>query len=122
MADRISHAEDCSSRQNACIEFLARLPETLIDIGSSADKHAYWLLPIRVTDPESVVKELRSAGFDATRGTTSLRALVPSATPMAEGLMEDIVYLPHPDGLKVRERDRLVESVCAIAAAADMSD
>ena len=116
MADRISNAEDCSSRQNACIDFLARLPENLTDIGSSADKHAYWLLPIRVTDPESVVKQLRLGGFDATRGTTSLRALVPSATPMAKGLMEDIVYLPHPDGLPVPERERLVERVGALAA------
>lgn len=116
MADRISEARDCSKRRNVCIEFLARLPGTISDIGSSTDKHAYWLLPIRVADPVRVVKDLRLSGFDATRGTTSLRALAPTATPMAKSLMEDIVYLPHPDGLTVRQRNRLAKMVGSIAA------
>ena len=121
MADRISQARDAPRRRHACTEFLASLPETVNDIGSDADKHAYWLLPIRVVDPAGAVKELRSAGFDATRGTTSLRALAPASTPMAKSLMEDIIYLPHPDGLTLRQRNRLAMMVEAIAAASDVA-
>lgn len=120
MANRISQAGDYAKRRHVCTEFQARLPEALNVIGSRADKHAYWLLPIRVADPVRVVKELRSAGFDATRGATSLRALVPIATPMAARLMEDIVYLPHPDGLAPGHRNRLATMVAAIAATSDI--
>ncbi len=116
MARQMETTDDGASRQAICRDFLSLLPHAFTGLGRSADRHAYWLLAIRCSRSEDVLKFLRSRGFDATRGTTSLRALVPEETPDAARLIETVVYLPHPAGLPDRTRKKLAAALSDFAA------
>jgi len=116
MARQIETTEDSSSRQTICREFLSQLPSEFTSFGINAERHAYWLLAIRCPKPDEALRILRSKGFDATRGTTSLRALDHGNTPDAARLIEAVVYLPHPAGLSNRARRKLADAVSNLAA------
>ena len=77
-------------------KFLSLLPHASQGLASSADRHAYWLLGIRCSRSEDVLKFLRSRKGSTQRGLSMLRALVPEETPDAARLIETVVYLPHP--------------------------
>lgn len=65
--------------------------------GRVAPVQAFWLYPVLVEDPAGAVASMRAAGFDATRGATSLRSLIDSrdlAVSNAELLMRHVLYLP----------------------------
>ncbi|MDO8409241.1 MAG: DegT/DnrJ/EryC1/StrS family aminotransferase [Phenylobacterium sp.] len=106
LAAQVTRTDDSSTRAELCREVLDGLPKG-VRLGDAADTHAYWVLPVLAADPDSVVASLRRAGFDATRGATSLRALSPTDTPVATRLMANIVYVPHPIALDRHTRDRL---------------
>jgi dTDP-4-amino-4,6-dideoxygalactose transaminase len=106
MGRQISTTPTASTRRAACDAFTASLPASA-RIGAEARDNAYWLMPVRALDPDDLVKRMRAAGFDATRGATSLRALDPERTQQARLLMDGVVYLPNPADLAPKARDEL---------------
>jgi dTDP-4-amino-4,6-dideoxygalactose transaminase len=116
MARRIAVSPDPEFRRRIGRAFVDALPEDA-RLGGCVQTSAFWLMPIRVSDPAGVINRLRAAGFDATRGATSLRALEPDQTATAKALMENVVYVPNPADLSEKSRVRLLTSVrTAIAA------
>jgi perosamine synthetase len=90
--------------------FLAQLQGQITLPGQRVVQHSYWLVPILVKQPSALIQRLQAAGFDATRGTTSLRA-IGSTTLTAQQLMEQVVYLPIATHLPDSELARLAELV-----------
>jgi perosamine synthetase len=95
--------------------FLAQLQGQVTLPGQLATQHTYWLVPILVKEPSALIQKLQAAGFDATRGTTSLRA-IGGTTPIAQQLMEQVVYLPVSANLPDVELTRLAGLVNDFAA------
>lgn len=105
---------DPSERRAAVTRFLDQLPQGVRPPGLSAQRHAWWLVPLLHGDPASAVGALRKAGFDATRGATSLRAIDPDATPDAARLIDHAVYLPHPAHMSQAAAERMARAVTEI--------
>jgi len=79
--------------------WLARmLPRHIAVPGLKALNPTWWLFPIAVGNPQVVARCLREAGFDASRGTTSLAPIEPTAghksPSTARAIMQSIVYVP----------------------------
>ncbi|MBL8957566.1 MAG: DegT/DnrJ/EryC1/StrS family aminotransferase [Myxococcaceae bacterium] len=64
--------------------------------GSQQPLRTHWLAPVVVNEPRALMKTLRSAGFDAGQGTTSLTSLSGTSSWLAS-----VVYLPCYPGLDV---------------------
>lgn len=73
--------------------------------GADAPHHSFWLAPIISRDPDGLAVRLRRAGFDATRGATSLRAL--DGAPRARRLLDEALYLPLSPRMPPRTLARL---------------
>lgn len=110
MGRQISTTPSAGARREVCDTFARSLPNAA-RVGVSAHNNAYWLMPIRADNAEDLVLRLRRAGFDATRGATSLRALDPEHSEQARALIEDVVYVPNPADLAPDARDRLKQAV-----------
>ena len=105
-------------RRAACGEWVSRtLPDWIERPGKYASSHTYWVYPIATEEPERLIAALRDAGFDATRGTTSLTAIAaPPGRPECEPVqsrraLAQLVYLPIYPQLPERELERLVALV-----------
>lgn len=98
-------------RRSICQDFLSKLPIEQALLGNAAQKHGYWLLPLMVKDPKTAMKSLRDNGFDATRGSTSLRALNCAEAPNATQILDSIIYVPNPAELKPSTRIKLIEQI-----------
>lgn len=75
----------------------AELGATFVRPGAMAATQAFWLYPVLVEDPIAAMATMRAAGFDATRGATSLRAITDGtnfAAPEAARLIDHVLYLP----------------------------
>jgi len=103
LARQISGTPQSGERAGICRDFLAGLPWP----GAAAGRHFHWVAPVVAPQPDLLIASARAAGFDATRGATSLGALVPEDTPFARDMLDRIVYLPHPADLAPEERRRL---------------
>ena len=71
-------------------------------------------LTVRVDDPTRLIRELRTLGFDATSGTTSITAIADAngqTAPTAERVMAHIVFLPVYPELPPRARRDLVAAL-----------
>jgi dTDP-4-amino-4,6-dideoxygalactose transaminase len=117
MARRIAMSPDAESRRRIGRAFEDALPEDA-RVGGGVQTSAFWLMPILVSDPAGFIDRLRAAGFDATRGATSLRALAPDQTATAKALIENVVYVPNPADLSGRARGKLLAAVSTALAAA----
>ncbi|HEV7691411.1 MAG TPA: DegT/DnrJ/EryC1/StrS family aminotransferase [Hyphomonadaceae bacterium] len=115
MARRLSSPPDSAWRRGAAARLRNALRTDVFTPGSKADAHAYWFYPILVENPLEVIKRLRSAGFDATRGATSMRAI--GEAPNATRLIENVVYLPLSPRMPDRQIDRMAGVVNGIANA-----
>jgi hypothetical protein len=87
-------------------------------VGCRAKHPTHWLLPIQSRQPDQLVHALWKAGFDATRGATSMFA-VRAEGHYAEAkdahiMMHGIVYLPVESGAKSSELSQLAETVKAL--------
>lgn len=85
-----------------------RLPEDVQLVGMKAMVNNYWLFPILVDDPDTVLNSLNALGVDAYRGATQLNIIEPESDPMgvpvsqldprypseARYLIDHVVYLP----------------------------
>ena len=97
LAKRSEHPAGDAWRTNAGSVLDAELGATFERPGSAAQTHAYWLYPVLVQDPLAAMETMRAAGFDATRGATSLRAITDGTNftaPNASRLIEHVLYLP----------------------------
>lgn len=75
-------------------ELLAGLLEPHVrHLGGEASRRTHWLFPVVSRDPDTLVAAGRAAGFDLTRGSSTLVALGPGC-PQAHAAMADVVYLP----------------------------
>lgn len=100
MARRLkASAEKTIDARKACCEDFARGLE-IPRPGERARYHTHWVFPISVPNREAVIRLLREAGFDATRGTTSLTVMQapeghPAGSPLrVTAMMERLVFLP----------------------------
>ena len=112
LAKQIVEAGSPTRRQSASLAFLNQLPVEC-RVAQFAESNAYWLMPILVDQPDFFIERLQHFGFDATRGATSLRALIPDQTPYAKSILERVVYLPHPAEMDERLQKCLLQAVLA---------
>lgn len=78
---------------------LDRLGRRLAVPGLGTRPRHWWLAPIVVRDPQSLIEALRRGGFDATTGATSMGVIPDShghIAPEAQRMIASIVYLPKP--------------------------
>lgn len=93
--------DDLGGRIAAATAVATRLPVGAVP-GWRSRSHCHWLLPLQCDDPDALVQRLHRAGFDATRGATSLhvvsstlgQACVDAAAPAAQRMMSRMLYLP----------------------------
>ena len=94
-------------RPAATAEMLDRLSARVTVPGVAQQPHHWWLAPILAPDPDILIAKLRTIGFDATRGTTSMRALADAEGKIpatAAQLMSSVVYLPKPQNARAGQR------------------
>lgn len=109
---RLAQPVSDDARRDAAKAVLERLPASIASLGAAAPDHGYWLVALQLSDPDRVRRALRDAGFDATRGTTSLRALASAdAAPNANRMMRDVLYLPPPWEMDAATRERMTETI-----------
>ena len=88
------------------------LPDDLVSPAGRVRPHYYWVFPILVPDPSSVISALRAAGFDATAGrsfdvvTTARRD-----TTQASEVLAQAVFLPFYPELPSREWTKMAAIV-----------
>jgi perosamine synthetase len=108
MSRRLAAPADIAGRKSAAEDVL----------GSASGRHApgggaleptYWVTPVFAEDPDAVRRKLMEQGFDATRGTTSMRVIgdEPERTTGASAMMRRILYLPSPAHLPEVKRQEL---------------
>lgn len=105
-------ADAMAERQELAHLILENIPEEM-KIGMANEAHTYWVLPVSCPEPESLIRFLRSAGYDATSRASSLVKLGTrdvtqnEFTPSDELQLDKLVYLPMYATMKTRERSRL---------------
>jgi perosamine synthetase len=115
LARRLSKPSDTDARRDRGQEVIATASAAHI-VGGQAVAPSHWLTPIIVADPDAARATLAKNGFDATRGTTSIRALGdnPGETPAASDTLQHMLYLPSPAQLPAAKRQELQRLVAAI--------
>lgn len=92
------HGPEIARRIGVCKWLSRRLASAAMIPGGGSDEPIFWLLPAVVDNPVALVGALREAGFQASRGATSLTALrAPAGRPeplRAQAIMDRVVYLP----------------------------
>lgn len=78
---------------------LRQLPAGVAVPGSQNPSHSYWVFTVLVDEPDRVVRDLRAAGFDATRAASLRTVPAPSGRPdleprEAQRILARTVYLP----------------------------
>lgn len=111
MARRLSLYPRAGWRRGHALRLRAALHADVFTPGGKAADHAYWLFPVLVDNAAELIDALRREGFDATRGATSMRAVGGAATPVAQRMIERVVYLPLTPGLTARDVDRMAAVV-----------
>lgn len=103
-------------RESKARKFLAMLLPEIPCPGNKAEYHSFWVLPILVSNPESLMAHLREKGFDATRGNTSLICIEDLRSPDKQSashpvkgkhLIDHVLYLPVSESLPEQELEHL---------------
>lgn len=98
------------ARRRAGEVLAAALGPEVRQLGGQAPRHTYWLFPVVSRDPEALVAAGRAAGFDLTRGSSTLVALDPGCQ-RAAAAMDRVVYLPAYGGMGDADLHRLAQVV-----------
>ncbi len=108
MSRRLAAPADIERRKHAAEALLGEASAGHAP-GSRALEPTYWVTPVLAEDPDAVRRKLMERGFDATRGTTSMRVIgdEPERTTGANGMMQRILYLPSPAHLPEAKRREL---------------
>jgi dTDP-4-amino-4,6-dideoxygalactose transaminase len=112
--------ERIARRIAAAESVIAHMP-TIRRPGGLAQGHSHWVFPVLSADPDRLVARLWDAGFDATRGASTMCAIgsAEGAAPaQAQQAMRQLVYLPVDDALGKHELARLARCVVEIEGAA----
>jgi dTDP-4-amino-4,6-dideoxygalactose transaminase len=78
----------------------SNLPSGLRLAGATMNGHTHWLFPVVAAQPDELIAACRAAGFDASRGASSVAAVPapanrPEADPVdARRMMAALVFLP----------------------------
>ncbi|GAA1434883.1 hypothetical protein GCM10009616_30470 [Microlunatus lacustris] len=112
LADRLERDDPQRvGRRAEAGERLARaLGPHVSHLGGRASRRTHWLFPVVVDDPDALVAAGRAAGFDLTRGSSTLVALDPGCA-RAQAAMSLVVYLPAYAAMGDEELDRLAAVV-----------
>jgi dTDP-4-amino-4,6-dideoxygalactose transaminase len=127
MARRVRRFDEGRLRARAAAgERLARsLAGAMDHPGEAAAGRTHWLFPVVAPDADELIRALRSAGFDAARGTSSLVAVPapadrPDAEPLEAGRMvANMVFLPAYPELGERGLRRLVAATLEACRSGD---
>ena len=82
-------------------------------VGGAGHQHTHWLFPVAAGNPAALVAAGRAAGFDVTRGSSTLVAL-DSSCRAAAWAMENVAYLPAYAGMPPSELTALAAVVTAV--------
>lgn len=99
----------------------AALPLTVYHPGRAAAERTHWVFPVAFGYPKRAIETFRSAGFDATAGTSFIAAIEPPPAhshlrPEASmRFMEHVVFLPIYPELPERAFARLLEVLGRLA-------
>lgn len=98
------------SQARAGARVAGQLPDELRLLGGEGEHHAHWLFPVLCSKPEQLIAHLRRAGFDATRGGTTLSPIAEGdlRAPAVEDLFDRVVYLPVDGHLRPRELENMI--------------
>jgi perosamine synthetase len=102
LAHRLTHPATARVRRRAATgrAFLGTLGPHVRVPGLSTQRHTFWLFPVIARDPDAAIRALRAAGFDATRGATSIAVVdAPPERPElhadnARRMMDELLFLP----------------------------
>ncbi|GAA1839426.1 aminotransferase class I/II-fold pyridoxal phosphate-dependent enzyme [Microlunatus capsulatus] len=114
LAHRLGHDDGARVRQRARAGERLRTalgPHVRV-LGGSAGRRTHWLFAVVADDPDALVAAGRAAGFDLTRGSSTLVALDPACAAAREA-MAGVVYLPADRGMSDAQLDRLAAVVSA---------
>lgn len=104
-------------RIDVAVQARSYLPNIPIP-GGSGGNHTHWVFPVLSEQPDRLVRRLWEAGFDATRGTSSLYAVPDTVTAQvpvnAARTIDGIVYLPVWPGVSETELRSLGKAVLQI--------
>ncbi len=120
------HTNSIRARCNYAAEVVKTLPAEVVPgreirIGLGPHDHVHWVLPCESRDPGSLIKRLRSAGFDATQRGSSL-VHFPMAAPetafktdpskwLTPERLANLVYLPMFPAMDPAQRKRMIDIV-----------
>lgn len=114
LAHRLQTCPNYEDRIARAKTFLNQLNNSIFWPGYRANQHSFWLVPIQTSSPEILMEKLRTSGFDATQGNTSLIA-IPTAEghplPQSVQLIKTLLYLPISPELPVTEYPRLTQQL-----------
>ncbi|HEX5472336.1 MAG TPA: DegT/DnrJ/EryC1/StrS family aminotransferase [Lacipirellulaceae bacterium] len=95
-------------------------------VGAQNPTHTFWVAPVKVANPDEVVRRLRNAGFDATRRSSLI--VVPAATEPAgyesalAPWLNEIVFVPNGNDLPDEEWERVISILQEVAVAVPMRE
>lgn len=95
---------------------VARLGSTVELPAADARDHSYWVFTLLADDPDRIVRDLRAAGFDATRAASLAVVPAPADRPALEArdarhLLARTVYLPVYPELPMRMIESMADVV-----------
>jgi len=102
-------------RTRAGARLAAGLAPHVIQLGRTARRRTHWLFAVTARNPDALVAAGRAAGFDLTRGSSTLVALDESCQ-QASRAMATVVYLPAYDGMRDADLDTLAAVVNQVEA------
>ena len=108
LVHRLEHddPERVQRRARAGERLAAALGPHVRHLGGQASRRTHWLFPVVVDDPAALVAAGREAGFDLTRGSSTVVALDPGCT-RAHAAMASVVFLPAYASMSDADLDRL---------------
>ena len=114
LAHRLEHddGQRVQQRARAGERLRAALDPHVRVLGDHAARRTHWLFAVVVDDPDALVAAGRAAGFDLTRGSSTLVALDPGCAA-ARDAMAGAVYLPAYAAMTDAQLDRLAAVVGA---------
>lgn len=81
-------------------------------LGAAMQRQTYWVLPLLVDEPATLVQKLWDAGFDGSN-SCSLHAIVDDEDSTAAAILRHIVFLPLHAGMPESELKRMADVIRA---------
>jgi dTDP-4-amino-4,6-dideoxygalactose transaminase len=93
-------------------QFVQMVDDRVHVLGSQMERQTFWVLPILVGDPRSLVQTMWDAGFDASTHC-SLHSITRNQDSTAARILNHIVFLPIHPAMPINEVRRMAEVVLA---------